>query len=284
MTYLIKRNLLLYFRDKASVFFSLMGVFVIIGLYLLFLGDVMRSSFHEIEDSGFLVDSWIMSGVIGVTPITTILAALGNMVEDRRRNIYKDFSASPIKRGTLAGGYIISSYIIGLIMTVITIILAEVYIIVNGGEVLPIINLIKIMGIIMAYSLWVTFTLYFFVSFLRSMNAYSAVATITGTLIGFLTGVYIPIGSLPSAIQTVIKIFPPSQAAMLIRQIMMEPAEVSAFQNIPPTYVEEFKLILGVIFKFGEREVTVWMTMLYLAVTGIIFFLLSLWKMSKKSS
>ena len=34
---LVKRNLKLYFRDKVSVFFSLLGVFIIIGLYVIFL-------------------------------------------------------------------------------------------------------------------------------------------------------------------------------------------------------------------------------------------------------
>ena len=34
-----KRNLKLYFRDKGSVFFSLLGVFVILALYIFFLGD-----------------------------------------------------------------------------------------------------------------------------------------------------------------------------------------------------------------------------------------------------
>jgi len=33
-----KRNLLIFFRDKAAVFFSLLAVFLIIGLYALFLG------------------------------------------------------------------------------------------------------------------------------------------------------------------------------------------------------------------------------------------------------
>ncbi|MFR1983726.1 MAG: hypothetical protein ACLS4Z_08430 [Christensenellaceae bacterium] len=36
-----KRNLLVFFKDKSSVFFSLFAVFIIIGLYALFLGDMM---------------------------------------------------------------------------------------------------------------------------------------------------------------------------------------------------------------------------------------------------
>ena len=115
------------------------------------------------------------------------------------------------------------------------------------------------------------------------MNAYSAVATVIGTLIGFLAGVYIPIGNLPSALQTFIKVFPPSQAAMLIRQVMMEPAEAISFKNVPDVYVEEVRTMLGVVFKLGDFEITWWTTMLYLLGTGIIFFLLSVWKMNRKA-
>ena len=41
---LCRRNLLLFFRDKSAVFFSLLSVFIIIGLYALFLGDVVVAS------------------------------------------------------------------------------------------------------------------------------------------------------------------------------------------------------------------------------------------------
>ena len=40
----MKRNLRLFFRDKMSVFFSLLSVFIIIGLYVLFLGDMMTGN------------------------------------------------------------------------------------------------------------------------------------------------------------------------------------------------------------------------------------------------
>lgn len=33
--------MLLFFKDKTSVFFSFMAVFVVLGLYVCFLGDMM---------------------------------------------------------------------------------------------------------------------------------------------------------------------------------------------------------------------------------------------------
>ena len=57
MLNLMQRNLKMFFRQKSAVFFSLLGVIIIIALYLLFLGDVWRSNFGDIPGAGFLMDS-----------------------------------------------------------------------------------------------------------------------------------------------------------------------------------------------------------------------------------
>jgi multidrug/hemolysin transport system permease protein len=70
------RNIKVFFKDKMSVFFSLMSVFIVIGLYVLFLGDVMESNLASLGDhKRFLMDSWIMAGLLSVTSITTTMGA-----------------------------------------------------------------------------------------------------------------------------------------------------------------------------------------------------------------
>ena len=44
MTALAKRSVMNFFRDKLQVFFSMMGVLMIIALFLLFLGDLMMGA------------------------------------------------------------------------------------------------------------------------------------------------------------------------------------------------------------------------------------------------
>ena len=70
---LMRRNLRIYFRDRASVFFSLLGVFIMIGLYALFLGNMWVEGYggalesmgltDSADDVRFLIDSWIIAGV-----------------------------------------------------------------------------------------------------------------------------------------------------------------------------------------------------------------------------
>ena len=98
------RNLRVFFKDKTAVFFSLLAVFVIIGLYVLFLGDVWSASFSDVENARFIMDSWIMAGILAVTSFTTTMGAFGIMIEDKAKKINKDLVVSPIKTTSLVGG------------------------------------------------------------------------------------------------------------------------------------------------------------------------------------
>lgn len=48
---MVIRNLKLYFRDKAAVFFSLLGVLIIILLYVLFLGKMIAQTAEGFSDA-----------------------------------------------------------------------------------------------------------------------------------------------------------------------------------------------------------------------------------------
>jgi multidrug/hemolysin transport system permease protein len=276
------RNLKIFFRDRAAVFFSLLAVFIIIGLYVLFLGDVFTSSFEEMEGVRFLMDSWIMAGLLAVSSFTTTMGAFGIMVNDKMTKISKDFNSSPIKRSSIAAGYILSSFSIGVIMSVVTFILAEIYIITSGGDLLEFIPIMKILGLILLTTFVNTSIIFFIVSFFKSENAFATASSVIGTLIGFLTGIYLPIGQLPEVVQWIIKLFPVSHGAVLFRQVMMEAPEKISFAKVPAEYINGFKETMGVTFKFGDTVITPTMSIVFLVVTAAVFFGLSILSISRK--
>ncbi|HRT68981.1 MAG TPA: ABC transporter permease [Bacilli bacterium] len=276
-----KRNLLVFFKDRSSVFFSLLAVFIIIGLYALFLGDAWTNSIN-VEGGRFLMDSWIGSGLLAVVSVTTTMGAFGIMVEDKTKKIVKDFISSPLKRTNIAGGYILSAYLIGIIMSLITLVLVEIYIIGNGGTLISFSTFIKVLGILILSTFANTSIMLFVVLFFNSNNAFSTASTIIGTIIGFLTGIYLPIGQLPKSMQWVVKLFPPSHSAVLFRQVMMEEPMAVSFAGAPEAVVTEFKEAMGVIYKMGEYEVSELTSILIIAGVGVIFFFLSLLKLSQK--
>ena len=281
---LIKRNLKLFFRDRTSVFFSLLAVLIIIGLYVFFLGNMMVKGYVGLlgSNSRFIIDSWIMAGILSVTSITTTMGAVGIMVEDKTKKILKDFYSAPLKRSQLASGYLISSFIIGVIISIVALVIAEIYIFSNGGELLGFMSLLKLLGVMLISVFASSSMVFFFVTFFKSSNAYTTASTIIGTLIGFLTGIYIPVGQFPSSVQTVIKIFPISHAASLYRQIMMEKPLAEAFASAPAKALTDFKQMMGVVFFYGSKELSPLINILVLAVTGVVFLLLAVISISIK--
>lgn len=107
-------------------------------------------------------------------------------------------------------------------------------------------------------------------------------STIIGTMIGFLTGIYLPLGQLPSTVQYVVKVFPVSHAAALFRQVLMEAPINATFANAPQEAITEFENTMGVTFKFGDTLISPYVSIGVLILTAVIFFLLALLNISRK--
>ncbi len=282
MLVMIKRNLKLYFRDKTSVFFSLLSIIIVFVLYLFFLGDSMISNIKNAAGVKYLMDSWIMAGVLSITGVTTTLGVLGIMVDDNADKITKDFFTSPMKRSYLAGGYALSAVIIGIIMSIFAFAFAEAYIVLRGGQLLSVENMLKVFGIIPLSVISSSAMMFFLVSFFQSRRAFSTASIIVGTSIGFLTGIYIPIGDLNSTIQFLIKIFPVSYAGSLFRSVMMEQAISNTFASAPSETIDTFKYHMGVLYQMNGQTINAELCIMLLTITVIVFFGLVVFRLSKK--
>ncbi|BAL00092.1 ABC transporter permease protein [Oscillibacter valericigenes Sjm18-20] len=284
MNVFTKRNLKLFFRDRSAVFFSLMAILVIIVLYAAFLGDVwLPDSMQGLLDDSSLIDSWLVSGLLAVASVTTTMGAFGVMIDDRVKKIDRDFCASPFPKSRLTAGYLGSAFYIGTIMSVITFAAAELYIVLRGGDWLAPVPCLKMLLLIFLSTMANTSVVCFIVSFFQSQHAFSTASTIIGTAIGFLSGIYLPIGSLPSSVQTVIKLFPVSYSASLFRQILMRAPMKLSFEGVPAQYLNDFREYMGVTYRCGGHEISPLVCVLILMGTAIVFYALSVVNLSKKS-
>jgi multidrug/hemolysin transport system permease protein len=280
---LAQRNLKIFFRQKSAVFFSFLGVLIIIGLYVLFLGDVWADYIDvPIPETTTLMNNWIIAGIVSVTSITTTMGAFSIMVEDKVRKNSKDFYASPIKRSKILSGYILSAYIIGVMMSLFAFVLGEIYIVISGGTLLSLVSIVKVLGILLIAVMMSSALVFFIVSFFESNSAFSTASTILGTLVGFLTGIYLPIGTMPEPVQWLIKLFPVSHAGALLRQVMMETPISTSFAEIPDQYLSDFKTQMGITYTYGEYTATATTHILVLVGTTLLFFCLALLNVSRK--
>ncbi|MFJ7935888.1 ABC transporter permease [Sporosarcina sp. NPDC096371] len=277
-----KRNILLYFRDKTSVFFSLLAVIILVALYVLFLGDMTAKQLPDFPAKKALLMAWFIAGMLAVTSMTTTLASFGILVDDRANNTYMDFYSSPISRTKLVGGYIISALIVGFTMCLGTLIVSNLFLVVSGEAMLPLGKMIATSGVIVLAVLASASMILLLVSFFKTSNAFAAASTVIGTLLGFLAGIYIPIGSLPDYLQTIVKLFPVSHSAALFRQILMETSLIDSFANAPVEMKEEFLFEMGIFYEINGEKASGLFSVFYLFATTLLFFTLSLFVMKRK--
>ena len=149
----LRRNLLVFFKDRAAVFFSLLSSLIILGLYILFLGNVIISDFEDkIPNAHEIMTNWIMAGLLAASTATTTLGGLGVMIGDKAKKIDRDLYVSPISRRKLALGYVLNAMIIGYILTFITLYLSK-FILSSRAALISLTKLLEVMALILLATL-----------------------------------------------------------------------------------------------------------------------------------
>jgi multidrug/hemolysin transport system permease protein len=282
---LIKRNLLLYLRDKASVFFSFLSVIIIVIMYTLFLGNLQRSGIEyttgPVDGLDWLVSSWIMAGILTVSTVTVPLGILGTMIADRETGKISDFYTAPIDRKILALSYLISSWIIGFIMVFLNLMVGQAYVLTQGGEFFTLYQLIRLIGL-MTLSIIAFSTMFYYISlFMKTQNSFGLLSTLVGTFIGFLGGIYVQIGLMPKVVQNVMNALPTAHSVVLIRNIYMEEAINFVFGSYTgPEYIE-FIQDMGLVAQIGSYNLRSWQMILSLAMFATLFYTLSVIRLNK---
>lgn len=268
---LVKRNLLLFYKDKTAVFFSFMAVFVVFFLYLCFLKDAMLKPLElSLPKDGLeICNTWIIAGTLGIISLTTSLSVLGQIIHDRSQQILDDFHITMMKPYQIAMGYILSTIFITFVVALVTLGIGQWYIWNDGGRLMELMTLGKVLVILLLSISCCTCMLYVAMSFFKSDTSFSNVTTIIGTLSGFLMGIYVPIASLPSFLQQAIRLFPPSHSASLLRDVMMNNVLQEAIPNA--TVLTDFKKDFALQFHYGSHLFTNGESILLLCGITLLF-------------
>ena len=276
---LAKRMLLLFFRDKLNVFFSLLATLIILLLYVLFLGNIMEQNLQQAI--GFWSDqirvtmaSLIMAGMVAVTSVTACLGSLGVAVADKQES-GKDFLTSPVPRWKISLGYMLGAGMVGMIMTLLALIFVIGYIMIIGGSFPSAANLARLLLTAVLSALCGNAMMFFITLFIKTENSFSGFSTIAGTLLGFIMGIYMPMGMLPSSVQWVVRIFPMSHGASMFRQTLADGELSTMFSGAPEGYLQNFRLLYGVVFEYGDFLSSFWFSAAVLIGFTAVFFVLS---------
>lgn len=273
----IIRNAELFFRDRLAVTMSILAEIIVMLLYIIFMRDNLMSAFSNINESGKLLDAWMIAGILGIAPVTASMGAYGIMVGDKVNDTYKDFKISPLGDTRLLMGYIFSSAIVGIMISAMVLLMGEVYLYIRYGIVAGETHILKIYMISVINSLLCSIIILLPVSFLKSSNALAGCCTIFGALIGFLTGIYLPVGTVDENVAMIIKYFPVSHSTSVLRRLLTEKILET---SIDPSIVnkEETMEYLGIIYLHEGNVLTGIESIVYMTVISLICFMIVLIK------
>ena len=231
---LTKRNLLLFFKDKQSILFSLLTSMIVLALYLLFLKDTfvnaMDSAINQFPGLSSLIDKndkemfanlILLTGILGSAMITVPYNCLITLVKDRENKVDYDILATPLKRGQIILSYFVSAAFSSVILTGIILAVGLTTICMHGDVYLGTIDILKAFGVVALGSISATSIFMIVVLFLKSVSASGAFFGLLSAVSGFIIGAYIPISQFSEAIQTVCNIFPASQITIVLRNVLI---------------------------------------------------------------
>ena len=282
---LIKRNMLVYVRDRANIFFSLLSMIIIIGLMVVFLGKMnadnvvdllseyggVRDSAADLANAQQLIILWTLAGIVVVNSVTITLSMVGIMVEDEAHKKLSSFFVSPVNRMVFVLGYVIAAMLMGILMCVLTFVLGEAYIGVIGGDLLTLTQMLQVLFYIVLNVFTSASLVFLIANFVHSLSAFSGLSTVIGTIVGFIAGIYLPIGMLPEKVQMVLKCFPLFYGCSFLRELFTKDILAKTFSNCPEQLIGSYKEFMGMTVIFQDDIVTNKVKVAILVISGIIF-------------
>lgn len=261
---LVKRNTKLYFKDKGMFFTSLVTPAILLVLYSTFLGNVYESSFRSaLEAAGAMVSDKVIMGCVGGQLVSSLLAVscvtvafCTNllMVQDKITGARHDLTIAPLKAGTLALSYYLSTLLSTLLISFAATGICLGYLAVVGWFL----TVGDVAALLLDVVLLVLFgtALSSCVNYPLSTNGQaSAVGTVVSAGYGFICGAYMPISNFSEGLQKVLSFLPGTYGTSLLRNHALRGVfEEMSNQGFPNEVVEAIRDSVDCnLYFFGNR-------------------------------
>lgn len=292
------RNIKVYAKDKMAILLSLLTQIIVLGLYLMFL----KSNYVDIINNGLegfkdlvskadiegLVNSWLISGVIGTSVVTVALNTLNLMVKDKEDKIDSDYRASSVKGSTVVMSYFSGAVASTFIISSILLSAGYIFLACTGTFCLDIPQQLLVYALTLLGSVSGTLVLMLFISFFKKSATLSSFGVMVSASIGFIVGAYVPVSQFSENVQTIVNLVPGSQIAAMMRNILVGPA----IDNIDKTldgidkgqFAEKAREMFALKLKIFGNEVDTGFMLTYSFIIIAVFAVLNiaLYKISSK--
>jgi ABC-type polysaccharide/polyol phosphate export permease len=235
-----------------------------------------------------LVNSWLVSGVIGTSVVTVAMNSLSVMISDKQNKIDYDYNASSVKGSTVVLSYFSGAVINTIVISAILLTAGIAFSCISGSSFPEFTELLKLYGLVILGSVSAVLILMFVASFFKKNSTYAAFNTLISVAIGFVIGAYIPVSQFSDGVQTFVNLIPGSHIAAMIRNVLVSPCINDISTSLAGAdhgiFAEEAEKAFATNLNLFGNEVDFTFMMMYSIGAILIFLILNLisYKFSSK--
>lgn len=278
MKILLYRHLKLFFKNPVNIILSFLSSLVIISLYFLFIRDF---TIKAVSDYGFVseynelfVDRLMTSGLIIVIGATSVLSIIFIFVKDQYSGIIKDFLVTPISYIKIGYSYFFASFIVSMTITLLVYIGIELFFIFVYQSFSSFQSVLFSLFVILCSNIISSLLILIIALWIKNFTSFSTFETLYGVVIGFFTGVYIPIGYYPMVIRNIFFYFPLCQTTSLLRNIQTNNVTNNILFNYPKEQHNLLYETFGVHLSINQKVISIEQQILMLLTMILLLNLL----------
>lgn len=263
---LIWRDTKLFFKDKGMFFTSMVTPLILLLLFVTFLGNVYRESFSSLLDAcGVAVDNslmegfvggWLFSSLLAVCCVTVAFCSNMLMVQDKVTGARMDLTMAPVRSGTLAMGYYISTALSTLLICLVALAACCIYL-GKVGWYLSWQDLLLTCLDVFLLTMFGTALSSVVNHFLSTQGQMSAVGTVVSAGYGFICGAYMPISQFSDGIQRCISFLPGTYGTALLHNHLMRGTYGELEELLPQQAMDSLREAFDSDLYFFDKEVSI---------------------------
>ncbi len=224
---LTKRNCLLFLRNKATVFSSLISSLILIVLYFLFIAKTYSKGFND--EAGmmlsskqlyFAIYSQMIMGVLVINSVSLSTGMFTLMARDLETRKSDAFMMTKVKPLQLVISYLLSALLVSFVLNLLMLIVSVIII---GASTywLAAKTFFSLVGALVITTVVSCSIMLFITVLIKSSIAIGVVNGFLGTVLGFLCGIYMPYSQMGKATTYIGSLLPFTHLTIWLKQIVL---------------------------------------------------------------
>ena len=111
---------------------------------------------------------------------------------------------------------------------------------------------------------------------------WSGIATVVGTLVGFVGGIYLPMGYLPDSVARVLKYLPVLHGASVMRKVCCGEILKETFAGLPEAVMDGYEEYMGITVNMNDKLVSTGTQLLFMIGCGCVALIFTILVSKKK--